>query len=116
VRVQLKGLSKATAVLATGERKTYWYAWRGGPRLHGEPGTPEFMRSYNEAVAQRKMPPKGLMLSLIAEFKRSAEFTTTSPASQKNYLRYLRLGGSVRRSADRRPRRPAHAGTVQGVA
>ena len=48
VKVDLKGIAKVTA-----KGRTYWYAWRGGPRLSGEPGSPEFMASYNEAIEQR---------------------------------------------------------------
>jgi hypothetical protein len=50
----LKGLFWAPARLADGTRKIYWYAWRGGPRLKGEPGSPEFVASYNKAVARLK--------------------------------------------------------------
>jgi hypothetical protein len=48
VRVRLKGINYATKRLADGRKVTYWYAWRGGPQLQGEPGTPEFIASYNE--------------------------------------------------------------------
>ena len=51
MRVHLKGINNHTAKLADGTTKTYWYAWKGGPRLRGEPGTPEFIASYNEAAA-----------------------------------------------------------------
>ena len=44
VKVNLKGIAKVTA-----KGRTYWYAWRGGPRLRGEPGIAEFVASYNEA-------------------------------------------------------------------
>jgi hypothetical protein len=44
VKVELKGVAKVTS-----KRRTYWYAWRGGPRLRGEPGSPEFITSYHEA-------------------------------------------------------------------
>ena len=40
VKVDLKGIAKVTS-----KGRTYYYAWRGGPRLRGEPGTPEFHRS-----------------------------------------------------------------------
>jgi hypothetical protein len=40
VRVSLKGIATTTATLASGVRVTYYYAWRGGPRLVGEPGAP----------------------------------------------------------------------------
>ena len=51
VRVDLKGLVKVVA-----KGRTYYYAWRGGPRLRGEPGSPEFVASYNEAIADHRAP------------------------------------------------------------
>jgi hypothetical protein len=44
VRIDLKGIAKVTA-----KGRVYWYAWRGGPRLSGEPGTAEFVASYKGA-------------------------------------------------------------------
>jgi hypothetical protein len=38
VRVVLKGIHKVQARLSTGEIKTYYYAWRGGPHIKGMPG------------------------------------------------------------------------------
>jgi hypothetical protein len=38
VRVRLKGINQVTKVLKDGTTVTYWYAWKGGPRLDGEPG------------------------------------------------------------------------------
>jgi hypothetical protein len=55
-RTQLKGITCVTAKLADGRRVTYWYAWRGGPRLPGKLGSPEFVASYNAAVANRAKP------------------------------------------------------------
>lgn len=55
-RVRLIGLEKATRRLKGGHIVVYWYAWRGGPRLPGQPGSPEFMAAYNAAVADRKTP------------------------------------------------------------
>ena len=67
MRVRLRGINSYTARLADGTTKTYWYAWKGGPRLHGEPGTPEFIASYNEAAAQKiKSPTDGCCLSCRA--------------------------------------------------
>src|SRR6516162_4799674 len=51
VRINLKGIAKVTA-----KGRTYWYAWRGGPRLCGDPGWPEFVQSYNEAIENRRTP------------------------------------------------------------
>lgn len=44
VTAKLKGVCKVHA-----KGQTYWYAWRGGPRLRGQPGTPDFITSYVEA-------------------------------------------------------------------
>jgi hypothetical protein len=55
--VTLKGLHWTLAKLADGSKRTYYYAWKGGPRLYGEPGTPEFQHSYNEAIAKRVPAP-----------------------------------------------------------
>ena len=49
VRINLKGIARVTA-----KGRTYWYAWRGGPRLCGDPGSPEFVQSYNEAIENRR--------------------------------------------------------------
>jgi integrase len=91
MRVHLKGVKKVTAKLATGETRVYYYAWNGGPRLDGEPGSAEFVRSYAAACQQRKTPPPGTLFTLITEFKASAEFIGKSASTQRNYRLYLRL-------------------------
>ena len=65
MRVRLKGLNSKRKRLVDGSFRTYWYAWKGGPPLRGEPGTAEFMASYNDAVATKIIPPSGVLLSLI---------------------------------------------------
>src|SRR5262245_25716482 len=91
MRVHLKGVKKVTAKLATRETKIYYYAWNGGPRLDGEPGSAEFLRSYAAARQERKTPPQGSLFTLISEFKASDEFIGTSAPTQRNYRRYLRI-------------------------
>jgi hypothetical protein len=76
LRVHLKGINSHTAKLADGTTKTYWYAWKGGPRLHGEPGTPEFIASYNEAAAQKIKTPAGRLLFLLQGYQASGRFQT----------------------------------------
>jgi hypothetical protein len=66
MRVRLKGINSITKTLADGTRRTYWYAWKGGPPLRGEPGTPEFIHSYNVAIARKVVPPRGTLLSVAA--------------------------------------------------
>jgi hypothetical protein len=49
VRVLLKGVHMVRYRLASGVIAIYYYAWRGGPGIDAEPGTPEFVRLYTEA-------------------------------------------------------------------
>jgi hypothetical protein len=74
MRVRLKVINYTTKKLASGEHKTYWYAWRGGPLLIGEPGTPEFIASYNEAIARKVKIPAGVLLSIIQGYQNSEAF------------------------------------------
>jgi integrase len=67
VTVELKGIHTVKA-----KGVTYYYAWRGGPRLNGEPGTPAFMASYNEAVANRTEPENGRFRSIVTNYKATA--------------------------------------------
>jgi len=57
MRVRLRGINSRRKKLADGSWRTYYWAWKGGPPLRGEPGTPEFIASYNEAVAQKLIAP-----------------------------------------------------------
>ena len=49
MRIRLKGINKVRRKLADGSTNTHYYHRRTGTRLQGEPGTPEFLASYNEA-------------------------------------------------------------------
>ena len=96
MRVHLKGIAKVNKTLADGTRRTYFYAWRGGPLLRGRDGKPIQDRSdpylpvaYADAQRERSEAPAGMLSTLIAEFKRSSEFTTKAPKTRKAYERYL---------------------------
>jgi len=89
MRIVLKGIHRVPMKLASGETRVYYYAWRGGPKLTGEPGTPEFTASYNAKVAERKQPPSGQLMSLIAMFKQSDEFKGREPRTKADYLKQI---------------------------
>jgi hypothetical protein len=38
MRMLMKDLNWSRVKLADGTIKTYWYAWRGGPRINAAPG------------------------------------------------------------------------------
>src|SRR5262245_6651546 len=94
MRVDLKGLHSAPRTLADGTKKTYWYAWRGGPALKGEPGSPEFIASYNSAVAFKVPDDKNKTLAcLIRDYKASGHFTKT--ISERTRADYSKILGKV---------------------
>ena len=90
-RVNLKGVAKVNKRLASGERVSYWYAWRGGPRLDGQPGTAEFIASYNAAIASRKTEIRqtATLGWICDKFQDSPEFTGTAEKTRKDYARHL---------------------------
>src|SRR6267142_5944754 len=76
MRVHLKGIHTTYKKLANGKTKKYYYAWKNGPRVDAEPGTPEFVRLYGEAC--KKKPAADTMRSLIDYFKDSDEYKVGS--------------------------------------
>lgn len=91
MRIMLKGIHKVHKRLVSGEVKTHYYAWRGGPKISAKPGTPEFVRQYNDAHTTIRRPPAGTMMSLVAEFKGSSDFSKLSPSTVRAYRSYLKL-------------------------
>lgn len=74
MRIEIKGLHRADSRLADGTKKTYWYAWKGGPPLRGKPGSPEFIASYNEAAATREPVGKKTLGWLIRDYQKGGHF------------------------------------------
>jgi integrase len=89
MRVRLKGINSVSKRLADGTTRTYWYAWKGGPPLRGEPGTPEFIHSYNEAAARKATGPQGTMLSLLQGYQQSARFLDLGARTRSDYIKQI---------------------------
>src|SRR5262245_15219190 len=89
MRVRLRGINSYTARLADGSTRTYWYAWKGGPRLRGEPGSPEFVASYNEAAALKVRTPSGWLLSLLQGYQGSEDFRGLRQRTREDYARII---------------------------
>lgn len=75
--------------------KLYFYIRRKGflkIRIDGQPGTPEFMASYQDALAscpaRESRHGPGSFGSLVRAFYDSAEFANLKPSSQRTY-RYI---------------------------
>ena len=84
VKVDLKGVAKVQS-----KGRTYYYAWRGGPRLEGKPGSPEFVASFSRATDGRKPSDDGLMRALVCLYRASRAFTELSPTTRKIWSRWL---------------------------
>jgi integrase len=91
MRVRLKGINKVTKRLAGGRVVTYWYAWKGGPALRGEPGTPEFIASYNEAAARKVVPPTGTLFSILQKYQASDDFRQLAERTRADYVAKIKL-------------------------
>jgi integrase len=90
MRMRLKGINSTTKRLANGSKRTYWYAWKGGPALRGEPGTPEFVASYNEACNRRVTPPTGKLLIVLRQYQDSEDFTGLAKSTRRSYVALIK--------------------------
>jgi len=88
VTVKLKGVAKVKA-----KGQTYYYAWRGGPRLRGASGSPEFIQSYNEAIEDRRTPDLARFRAVITAYKASEDFLKLADSTKRNWAIWLdRIG------------------------
>lgn len=65
--VKLKGIHKVKRKLADGSTQTYYYAWRGGPRMKSKPHTEAFAREY--ARLKESAAPAATLETLIERLK-----------------------------------------------
>ncbi|MBZ3694038.1 tyrosine-type recombinase/integrase [Phyllobacterium calauticae] len=91
MRIRLKRLNSRTKRFSNGSEKTYWCAWKGGPSLPGEPGSPEFMAAYNAAVARKVQPPQGVMLSILQGFQASSKWDDLAPRTKRDYVKLIKI-------------------------
>lgn len=90
MRVQLKGLNRVSKKLADGTRVTYYYAWKGGPRLPGKPGDPEFLAAFKEAIAQKAKQPSGTIQAVLNAYQQAPKFTDLAERTRKDYTKHIR--------------------------
>lgn len=91
MRVPLKGLHKVKKRLAGGKTQTYYYAWRGGPRLMINPDVDPagFVSEFNTTVKAAVQPDNESLAGLIVQYKSSPAYTDLSTVSQKDYDPFL---------------------------
>ncbi|MHB2169922.1 tyrosine-type recombinase/integrase [Alsobacter sp. R-9] len=87
MKAKLAGLHRVRA-----KGRTYYYAWRGGPRIHAEFGTPEFLVEFTEAHKAKPRRAGGETFeTLVDRYLDSAEFKQRSASTKASYRRYLAL-------------------------
>lgn len=91
MRIRLRGINRVVKRRADGRIAVYWYAWKGGPRLKGQPGSPEFTASYNAAAATKIAPRKGVMLTILQAYQQSQEFLGLADRTRSDYIGKIRL-------------------------
>jgi integrase len=93
MKLDFKHLHWTKKRLSGGSIAIYYYAWRGGPRVIGKPGSPEFVQSYNDAIATRKQdaPNTGELSFVLDKYLDSMAFRTRAPRTQKDYKRQIEL-------------------------
>jgi integrase len=84
VMVELKGLH-----IVRSNGKVYVYAWRGGPRVKAELGSPRFMDAYNAAVEGRRIPDASKFRAQVQLYRGSERFKGLADTTRKVWGRWL---------------------------
>lgn len=88
MRVDLKGIHSSIKKLSDGTKRTYYYAWRGGPRLEGEPGSREFSASFQKAAADHRekgLADKANVSFLVDRYLDSQDYLKLAPRTRSDY-------------------------------
>lgn len=84
VTVRLRGVH-----VVTSRGRQYHYAWRGGPRLSGEPGSAEYIKSFASAHASRKAPITGTFRQIIIQYRASSAYAKLGDHTTRAYAKHL---------------------------
>jgi integrase len=82
--VKLTGIAKVRA-----KGRVYYYAWRGGPVLKGEPGSPEFIASYSEAHESLRRPDPTRFRSVIIDYRASGDYRKLADTTKRQWSPWL---------------------------
>jgi integrase len=89
MQVVLKGLHKTSKRIADGSRRDYYYAWKGGPAIKADYGTPEFVREFHDHKAKAKAPDASTFASIITQYK-VVDLSKRAKATVRSYNLYLK--------------------------
>ncbi len=91
MRIRLKGINWTEKRLADGSMRTYYYAWRGGPKLPGKPGDAAFIAAYNAAIAEKAAPAEGVLQVIVDAYQQSEEFLRLADRTRRDYIGKIKL-------------------------
>lgn len=90
MKINLVGVHKVKSKLASGEIATYYYAWRGGPRIKSKPGTHAFAQEFARLIRDRPHNDTDQTLGWLAsEYLTSAEYQKLKPSTKRDYDRII---------------------------
>ncbi len=90
MRVVLRGLHKTRKTLADGSVREYYYAWKNGPRINAEYGTPAFVEQFKRHLSERSAPDSETLAYIISLYKRM-ELPKRKPSTRRSYSQYIRI-------------------------
>jgi integrase len=89
VRIQLKHIKRVQRKRADGSIQIYHYHRLSEKRIHGEPGSPEFLASYMKAEEKEHRSKKATIERLAEEYKKSPAYLKLSQYTRSDYDRLL---------------------------
>lgn len=94
MKTRLIGVHKVNKTLVDGSVATYYYAWRGGPRITSKPGTNAFTVEFARLMrgrAELVSSSKNSLGDLIAQYTASGDFQSLKPNTKRGNERSLGL-------------------------
>jgi integrase len=86
--IRLVGVHKVKAKRANGDEVTYYYAWRGGPRMKSKPNTHAFNLEFARLTKERPREDKSHTMGwLVEQYLKSADFQKLRPSTKRDYER-----------------------------
>jgi integrase len=91
MRHNLEHVHAVRARLADGTVTTYYYHRRTRKRIHGVPGTPEFLASYVDAATTERPDGNQTLGDLIRRYRQSRDFAAKAQRTRRDYDEQLAL-------------------------
>lgn len=89
MRLRLKHINTVKRRRVDGSFVVYRYHRKTGQQIHGEPGTPDFLRSYEQASGAKLKRTEGTLADLIKRFEASPEYEDLRASTKAEYKRKL---------------------------